>query len=163
VMSEIGLLNIEDAALRALATYDSLGGQSALTRLALLAGDRLPELQTSWRLSNESIAGARAIASAASLMTQDRIGEAAYRYGGAAVEGLAAAAASGQWSLARLAESARMLGALVVPPFPVSGHDLTGLGYAPGPGLGQDLARLERAWIESGFALGKAELLALLG
>ncbi|MNL83042.1 hypothetical protein D3C87_2105890 [compost metagenome] len=64
--------------------------------------------------------------------------------------------------MARLSEAARALGALVVPPFPVSGHDLAGLGVMPGPAMGQELARLERAWIESGFALGKGELLALV-
>ena len=49
-----------------------------------------------------------------------------------------------------------------MPPFPVTGHDLAGLGIAPGPALGQELARLEQAWIGSGFALGKGELLALI-
>ena len=71
---------------------------------------------------------------------------------------LAAREACGQ---ARLAEAARVLAGTVVPPFPLSGHDLTGLGMAPGPALGQELARLEQAWIDSGFVLGKLELLTL--
>jgi poly(A) polymerase len=162
VMSEIGLLPLSDAALRALVAYESLGGQSATTRLALIGGDRLDALQADWRLSNDAVVAARNIARAATLLGEDRIAEAAYRHGEAAVEGLAAAAAMGAWGLARLAEAARVLGAMVVPPFPVSGHDLAGLGFAPGPALGQELARLERAWIESGFALGKGELLALV-
>jgi poly(A) polymerase len=162
VMSEIGLLPLSDTALRALVAYESLGGQSATTRLALIGGDRLDALQADWRLSNDAVVAARNIARAATLLGEDRIAEAAYRHGEAAVEGLAAAAAMGAWGLARLAEAARVLGAMVVPPFPVSGHDLAGLGFAPGPALGQELARLERAWIESGFALGKGELLALV-
>jgi poly(A) polymerase len=162
VMSEIGLLPLSDAALRALVAYESLGGQSATTRLALIGGDRFDALQADWRLSNDAVAAARNIGQAATLLAADRIAEAAYRHGEAAVEGLAAAASKGQWGLSRLAEAARVLGAMVVPPFPVNGNDLAGLGFAPGPALGQELARLERAWIESGFALGKGELLALV-
>jgi poly(A) polymerase len=108
------------------------------------------------------VAAARDVSRASVLLGDDRIAEAAYRYGEAAVEGLAAAASRGQWGLARLSEAARVLGSMVVPPFPVSGHDLAGLGIVPGPALGQELARLERAWIESDFALGKGELLALV-
>jgi poly(A) polymerase len=142
--------------------YESLGGQSAATRLALIGGADLDALQAAWRLSREIVANARAILRAAGLLADDRIGEAAYRHGEKAVEGLAAAASLNHWGPARLAEAARVLGATVVPAFPVSGHDLAGLGIAPGPALGQELARLEQAWIESGFALGKGELLALI-
>jgi len=162
VMSEIRLLPLEDAVLRALFAYEALGGGAAITRLALMGGDRLDALQADWRLANDTVAAARAVARAAALLAEDRIAEAAYRYGEAAVEGLAAAASLGDWGSARLAEAARMLGSMVVPPFPVNGHDLAGLGLAPGPALGQELARLERAWIESNFALGKGELLALV-
>lgn len=160
-MSEIGLLPLGDRALNALVAYEGLGGQSAVTRLALIGADALDALQEQWRLANDTVAAARAVTAAAALLADDRIAEAAYRHGEAAVEGLAAAASVGQWSSARLSEAARVLGATVVPPFPVSGHDLAGLGMAPGPALGRELARLERAWIESGFALGKGELLAL--
>lgn len=162
VMSEIGLLPLEDAALKALVAYEGFGGQSATTRLALIGADRLPALQAEWRLANDIVSAAQHISQAGTLLADDRVAEAAYRHGEAAVEGLAAAASIGQWGLARLSEAARALGALVVPPFPVSGHDLAGLGLAPGPAMGQELARLERAWIESGFALGKGELLALV-
>lgn len=162
VMSEIGLVPLEDAALRALVAYEGFGGHLATTRLALIGGDRLDALQGEWRLANDIVSAAQHISQAATLLADDRIAEAAYRHGEAAVEGLAAAASRGQWGMARLSEAARALGALVVPPFPVTGHDLAGLGLAPGPALGQELARLERAWIESGFALGKGELLALV-
>jgi poly(A) polymerase len=162
VMSEIGLLRLADPVLRALVTYESLGGQSSVGRLALIAGRDIDARQTAWRLSNDVVKRARSIMEAAALLADDRVAEAAYRHGEQAVEGLAVAAAQEQWGPARLAETARMLGSLVVPAFPVSGNDLAGLGMAPGPALGRELARLERAWIESGFALGKAELLTLV-
>ena len=162
VMSEIGLVPLSDAALRALVAYEGFGGHSAAARLALVADEEIDSRQAQWRLSNEMVNAARAIARAAHLLAEDRIGEAAYRHGEAAVEGLAVAAAGGQWSAARLAECARMLGRTSVPPFPISGSDLAGLCLAPGPAMGQELARLERLWIDSGFALGKAELLGQL-
>lgn len=161
-MSEIELMPLSQTVLNALAVYEKLGGHAAVTRLALIAGYHLDERKLAWRLPNETVSAARAVARAADLLADDRIAEAAYRHGEAAVEGLAAAAALEDWGKARLAEAARMLGSIVVPPFPISGHDLAGLGVAPGPALGQELARLERAWIESGFALGKGELLALI-
>ncbi|MHA6691159.1 CCA tRNA nucleotidyltransferase [Devosia sp. A449] len=159
-MVEIGLISLAEPALLALAAYEQLGGQSPETRLALIAGDDLDAAQSAWRLSNEQLNTARAIIKAAALLEEDRIGEAAYRHGEAAVEGLAAAAALGKWGPARLAEAARTLAAIVVPPFPLSGYDLTDFGIPPGPALGRELARLERVWIDSGFALGKVELLA---
>jgi poly(A) polymerase len=54
-----------------------------------------------------------------------------------------------------------MLATTIVPPFPLSGRDLLDLGLTPGPAIGQILARLERAWIDSGFVLDRDELLAL--
>ena len=98
----------------------------------------------------------------ADLLARDEIAAAAYRYGEAAVEGLAVAAAREGWSRDRLGEAARELGRTVVPPFPVTGHDLADLGIAPGPALGQELARLEDTWINSRFALSKIELLSLV-
>ncbi|MDB5615308.1 MAG: tRNA nucleotidyltransferase [Devosia sp.] len=158
VMSEIRLLPLSDAALRALVAYESLGGQQAATRLALMTDD-LDSLQAAWRLSNEAITSAKSIARAAAMLEQDKIAEAAYRHGETAVEGLAAAASLGHWGLARLSEAARVLAKTIVPPFPLSGHDLAGLGIQPGPALGRELGRLEQLWIDSGFALGKIELL----
>lgn len=160
-MADIGLLKADDDAMLALGVYEAIGGQSVAARLALLAGDRLEQVQDEWRLANGVIKAATGIAAAADILAEERIGEAAYRHGELAIEGLAVAASREQWGKARLAEAARMLAATVVPDFPISGHDLAGLGFTPGPALGQELARLERAWIESGFALGKGELLAL--
>lgn len=161
-MADIGLLRASEEAMLALGFYEALGGHSVAARLALLAGGQLEPLQDAWRLSNALVNETAAIAAAADVLGDERIGEAAYRHGAAAVEGLAVVAAREQWSRARLSEVARALGSMVVPPFPVNGHDIAGLGIAPGPALGQELARLEGAWIESGFALGKGELLALV-
>ncbi|WP_332693856.1 CCA tRNA nucleotidyltransferase [Devosia sp.] len=161
-MSEIGLLTLDGPVLAALEAYEKLGGSSAAARLALIAGDRLDAAKQEWRLAKDTVNFARAIANAADLLADDRVAEAAYRHGEASVEGLAIAAVLGNWGPARLAEAARLLAATVVPPFPVSGHDLAGLGMTPGPDMGRELARLEQAWIESGFTLGKVELLALV-
>jgi len=49
------------------------------------------------------------------------------------------------------------------PRFPIRGKDLVARGYAPGPELGHRLEELEEVWIESGFALGREELLARIG
>jgi poly(A) polymerase len=48
------------------------------------------------------------------------------------------------------------------PVMPVSGADLLALGLAEGPAIGEALRRIEEAWIESDFTLGRDELLALL-
>lgn len=162
VMSDIGLVQVADPQVRALLAYEAFGGQSAAARLTLLA-DELATLQQQWRLSNELIKSARAIDQATTLVAQDRIGEAAYRFGEAAVDGLAVAAAQQSWSRDRLAESARELARLQIPPLPLNGNDLTGLGILPGPAVGEQLTRLERAWIDSGFTLSKPDLLALIG
>lgn len=159
-MAGLGLVDLPEAVRPPLCTYEALGGHNAATRLALIGGEKLDALQTRWRLSNRLMSEARAIAAAAALLAEDRIGEAAYRHGEAAVEGLALAAARGQWGRDRLGEAARVLGSLVIPAFPISGADLTDLGMAQGPALGQELKRLERLWIDSGFTLGKADLLA---
>ena len=111
------------------------------------------------RLSNDLANAARQTLKAAALVSGGQLGEAAYRHGEIAVEALALVAASEHWGPARLAEAARELAAIVVPEFPVTGHDLAGLGIKPGPALGLELKRLERAWIDSGFALGKTDLL----
>ena len=159
-MAAINLLAVQADQLSALATYEQLGGHSAVARLALF--EDVERFRAQWRLSNDLVATAKKAQAAAELFAAGRVGEAAYRHGELAVEGLAIAAARENWGHARLAETARELAAIVVPKFPVSGHDRAGLGMMPGPALGQELARLERAWIDSGFALGKAELLTLV-
>lgn len=160
VMAQIGLIEIAEPRLRALVSYEEIGGSQMAARLALIGEPAA--LQARWRLSNEVVGGAQQIGAAADLIVAGRVGEAAYRFGEGAVDGLAVAAAREGWSRDLLAETARELGATVVGEFPISGRDLTARGMRPGPELGAELARLERAWIESGFVLEKADLLALL-
>ncbi len=52
------------------------------------------------------------------------------------------------------------LGRWTRPVFPLRGSDVIPLGAQPGPQLGALLARLEAEWIESGFMLERADLLA---
>ena len=48
------------------------------------------------------------------------------------------------------------------PLMPVTGTDLKAAGLPPGPALGQALRRLEQAWVDSDFTLGREALLARL-
>ncbi len=48
------------------------------------------------------------------------------------------------------------------PTLPVDGADLLARGIVEGPAIGAAIRKLETAWIESDFTLGKDELLALL-
>lgn len=158
-MAAINLVPLAQRQLDALGAYENLGGQSAVARLALL-GD-LEGARSRWRLSNDLVSAAAKAERAGALLAEGQIGEAAYRFGELAVEALAMEAARYNWSCERLAETARELGRVHLVPFPLSGHDLAGLGMLPGPALGAELKRLERLWIDSGFALEKAELLRL--
>ena len=47
----------------------------------------------------------------------------------------------------------------VRPDFPVTGNDLLKSGVSPGPGVGELLSALEDAWIDSGFAMTREQLL----
>ena len=159
-MAALGLFRLDAETVLTLARYEALGGQSATARLAILLRKISAEaLQGQWRLSNDAIKTAARMLDSAGLLAQSRIGEAAYRFGEAAVDGLAIAAAESDWGRSRVAETARELGSMVVPKFPISGHDLAGLGVKPGPALGQYLSELEQAWIDSGFTLHKVDLL----
>jgi hypothetical protein len=44
------------------------------------------------------------------------------------------------------------------PAFPVTGKDLVRAGVEPGPEMGKRLKLMEERWIESGFALGREDL-----
>ncbi|MEM8876383.1 MAG: CCA tRNA nucleotidyltransferase [Pseudomonadota bacterium] len=49
------------------------------------------------------------------------------------------------------------------PDFPVTGRDLATAGIEPGPQLGASLRDLEEAWIASGFALTREQLIERIG
>ncbi|SFV29610.1 poly(A) polymerase [Devosia crocina] len=160
VMSEIGILDASRDQMATLLRYEVLGGQNGTTRLAVLAGGDLDAWQERWRLANTVAAGAEKVATAARLMEADRLAEAVYRHGDAAIEGLALAAAEANWPRERLMEAAREIGRLPEPGLPVSGRDLIALGMKPGPEIGAALTRTEAKWIDSGFSLSREELLA---
>jgi len=48
------------------------------------------------------------------------------------------------------------------PVFPLQGRDLMSAGMSTGPEMGERLKRLEEAWVDSGFALDRDQLLAML-
>ncbi|MEX0860502.1 MAG: hypothetical protein WD017_06165, partial [Cucumibacter sp.] len=56
-----------------------------------------------------------------------------------------------------------LTGAYARPKFPLKGKDLVARGMVPGPEVGRRLKRLEDAWVESGFTLGRKQLLAKIG
>lgn len=161
VMREIGLLALDEATIKSLLRYETLGGQCAEARLALMGE---PEaMQALLRLSNERVDKTRRIDGAAEFLARGEASWAAYRFGEDAVEGLAVAAARNDWPRERLMETARDLARLQVAPLPVSGKDLIALGMKPGPSLGAKLTELERAWVESAFTLERDALLARVG
>jgi len=89
-------------------------------------------------------------------------GRAAYRHGAEAATAavLIRAAAAGapppdDWR-ARIARGAHAR-------FPLRAEDLAAAGWEPGPGLGAALARAETAWIDSGFEMDRADLVAAAG
>jgi poly(A) polymerase len=160
LMRELGLIAMHSEAKAALEHYEAIGGKNALARLVLM-GEDIQRLQDRWRLSNGVIAQAQRINTASDLMVKGQVGWAAYRFGEDAVEGLAVAAALGGWHRARLAEVARELARLPAAPLPIGGQDLLAQGMKPGPELGQALARLEQAWVESEFTATRDQLLQL--
>lgn len=162
-MADARILEVAPQTLHRLTRYER-GEMPTLTgRLALLiVGTDRDALQLRWRLSNAEVAAATTILDAAALLGAGAINEAAYRHPSAVAEAVPVAAAIGDWSEARTADVRGTLKGLAVPPFPVSGTDLTALGLAPGRALGEALSRLETEWIESGFSLSKHELLARL-
>nr|WP_248306183.1 CCA tRNA nucleotidyltransferase [Devosia oryzisoli] len=161
VMAEIGLLDAGEQVLGRLFAYEALGGASSETRLAMLSNGDVGRLVAAWRLSNAEREAMDSRLAAADLLSAGKLAWAAYRFGEAAVEGLALAAARGGWRREQLAEIARELGRLPVAPLPVKGQDLIELGMQQGPALGATLKRLETAWVDSAFTLERKDLLLL--
>ena len=65
------------------------------------------------------------------------------------------------WTEAGKSAVLDQLQGLSPPAFPITGNDLIAAGLEPGPALGAELDRLERAWIESSFALERPQLLGM--
>lgn len=159
-MRAIGLFDWPETVLERLRRYET-HAPSLRGRLALLGEPA--GLQARWRLSNALTEGVtRVLAGAEMLLAADAAGkspdEAGYRFADVihdAVEvAIALHDADGAWA-------SRLRAQRFAPPapFPVSGADLLRRGLKAGPDLGRELARLERVWIESGFALDREDLL----
>jgi len=164
-MAGIGIVDFARERLGQLAAYETLaqfprrGG-----RLALLAGiGGEAALQRLWRLSNDDTQAAENTNKAAALINLGALNEAVYRYPQQVEDAVAIAAAIGGRAAEEVAQNRQRLKTLIVPRFPVSGADLLRHGMKPGKAVGQELARLERIWIESGFLLDRDELLGRIG
>lgn len=160
VMTRAGVLDIDAAALKALARYERREDDPALaSRLVLLApADGLKALQKRWRLSNALIKDATLIAEASALVEDGKLAEAAYRFAECRAE--AAAVAAARDDATDKATRARLM-SYEPPAFPVSGALLMRHGHARGPELGALLKRLEAAWIDSEFTLTRSQLLEM--
>jgi poly(A) polymerase len=125
--------------------------------MSLISADRLRKM---WKLSNEEVNSAVAVLTAARMLIDFHINEAAYRYPAALSDAVDVAATLAGWTAAGKSAIVQHLGRIEVPKFPVNGRDLIKLGYKPGAALGVELERLEKKWIESSFALDRTNLLA---
>lgn len=160
-MTEIGLISLLPKTVAALQAYErQVASPSLGARLALLI-DRADggDLQASWRLSNDEMTAARTILRAADLIANLNLHEAVYKYLTVIPEALDVASVRSGWGEAGKSAVRARLMEIRLRPFPISGSDLVGLGLKPGRHLGQELARLERRWIDSGFTLTRNDLL----
>jgi poly(A) polymerase len=160
-MSEAGVLALAPETIDRLQVY---GGQTHRAnfgaRLALLLASESQDFQALWRLPNDAMSRARAILAAAELLQEFRVYEAVYRFPGLLPDAVDVASVLAGWTEAGKSAVLDQLQKVTPRAFPLSGADLLASGLKAGPRLGGELARLERLWIESGFALDRAALLA---
>ncbi|MBU1287111.1 MAG: CCA tRNA nucleotidyltransferase [Alphaproteobacteria bacterium] len=135
--------------------------------MALLArrGREVDAMAARLKFSNEEHRRLSAWASAgmdhvAGLAPRD-LHAAIYAFGPEAVADRAVLEAAQTERTAELAECLETIANWRRPVFPVGGDDALAAGLA-GPEIGQALRAAEAAWIDSGFALGRAALLTLL-
>lgn len=160
-MAEAGVLPFGDDVLERLTRYERHAPKpDAVSRLALITAksDAL-DLREAWRLTNDEMQRSHAILAAAALLADFDLHEVAYRFPSVLAESLEVASVLAGWTEAGRAAVVEQLRAIDVPIFPLRGSDLLAAGMKPGPALGSELERLERRWIESGFALDRAALL----
>jgi len=162
-MVRAGVLALPAEAMKLLTVYERNARRPNLTgRLAILMAVMPADLlQEIWRLSNDDIRTTSAVLTVARLLGEFRVNEAAYRHPAALADGVEVAAVLSDWGEAGKAALRDQLERLDVPSFPLKGGDLLAAGFKPGPALGAELERLERLWIEGGFALGREALLEL--
>lgn len=162
-MTRIGLEAMDAETLKALKAYERQSGQPRLLgRLAMILERQKPEaVQRRWRLANAVVEAALAVRAASVLLANLQVNEAVYRYGADLAVAIDVAAVEAGWGEAGKSAMLEQIAAIKPPKFPVGGSDLLALGMTPGPELGRVLQRLEREWVESGFTLDRADLLAL--
>jgi poly(A) polymerase len=162
-MRDCGILMLAPETIDRLQAY---GGQAHhpnfSARLALLVALEKWEFQAAWRLSNDEMTRARNLLAAAALLQEFRIHEAVYRFPDLLADATDVAAVLAGWTQAGRSAVLDQLAQVRPQPFPVRGADLLALGLEPGPRVGHELARLERCWIDSGFAFGREELLGMV-
>ena len=178
VMARSGILEAVLGETADLATFAALRGFDALAEetrapalcLAALAGRSDPEeVAGRLRLSNAErermfaaarVAGdpvARMIVTMAA--TADEVAILLEAHGrDAALDGVLLASA--RWLSVPERETLALLRETPVPEFPLKGRDLLKAGLAAGPDVGARLERARSAWRDSGFSLGREELLA---
>jgi len=163
-MVRADVLILPEDAVTLLHLYERRARRPDLTgRLALLMSAMPAELlQETWRLSNDELRTAQTVLAVARLLGEFRVNEAAYRHPAALADGVEVAAVLSDWGEAGKAALRDQLERLDVPRFPLNGGDLMSAGLTPGPALGAELERLERAWIESGFALDRGVLMRMV-
>ena len=163
-MAQAGVVRLPVDLLERMGTYERRAHKpNGMGRMALLVqslGSKT--IQKRWRLSNDEIGAAEAILSAAKLITDFRINEAAYRYPAHLSDAVEVAATFAGWTEAGKSAIVEHLQIVNVPKFPISGKDLLQRGMRPGPRIGAELDRLEQKWIQSGFKLDRDALLSIL-
>jgi len=162
-MVRADVLALPGEAVKLLGIYERNARRPDLAgRLAILLSVMPAEvLQDIWRLSNDDMRTATAVVTVARLLGDFRVNEAAYRHPAVLADGVEVAAVLSDWGEAGKAALRDQLERLDVPQFPLKGGDLLAFGIKPGPTLGAELERLERLWIEGGFALDREALLGL--
>lgn len=161
-MGAAGVLVLPSGVLDQLGGYERRARHPSIApRLALLiAAQGEGKLKRQWRLSNDEIVMADALLSAARLLIDFQLNEAAYRFPAVLGDAVELAATLAGWTEAGKSAVVQGLERLEVPKFPLTGDDLIAHGMRPGPALGTELERLEKKWIASGFTLSRQALLA---
>jgi len=161
-MRDARVLDVSAEVIALLGRYEAIASPPGLaTRLALLIRtEGQKTLLSAWRLSNDELGMSRMINAAADLVVVGALAEAFYRYREVMREATDIATVLAGWSGEQRAECLDAIAKLRPAAFPVGGNDLVALGLRPGKALGQELGRLERLWIDSGFTLTREALLS---
>ncbi|WP_417310038.1 CCA tRNA nucleotidyltransferase [Devosia sp.] len=162
-MREAGIVDLGEPALDLIHRHERrVTRPRFVERLALLFFAHDPEaLRAQWRLSRDDMRVGGAVLEVSRMLMDFRLHEAAFRHPGMLSSGLDVAATLADWSEAGRGAVREQLEQIEVPRFPLSGDDLLAAGLS-GPAVGSALGRLEKLWIESGFALDRETLLERL-